>query len=98
MSFDPNELEIVNNEPARRFEVEVEGELATLQYIKAGDRMIMTHTEVPEALEGRGIAKRLATEALDYARDAGLRVQPLCPFVARFIHDHPEYEELTMPS
>lgn len=97
MSFDPNELEVLHNETAKRFEVTVEGQLALIQYVRAGERLVFTHTEVPEPLEGRGIAKRMATVALDYAKDNGLWVQALCPFMARFLHDHPEYEPITTP-
>ena len=53
-----------------------------------------THTVVPLALEGHGIAGRLARAALDYARDRGLSVVPLCPYVADYIGKHPEYEDL----
>lgn len=97
MSFDPNELEVVHNEAAKRFEVAVEGELALIQYIRAGERIVFTHTEVPEALEGQGIAKRMAYIALEYAKAEGLRVQPLCPFMARYIREHPEYQSITTP-
>jgi len=49
---------------------------------------------VPPALEGRGIAGKLARAALDYARERKLSVIPRCPFVAAYIRKHPEYQSL----
>jgi predicted GNAT family acetyltransferase len=49
---------------------------------------------VPEAVGGRGIAGEITRYALDWARDKGLRVVANCPYVARWIERHPEYEQL----
>jgi uncharacterized protein len=54
----------------------------------------ITHTEVEDEYEGRGFGTRLARAALDDARERGLEVDPVCPFVAHFIRLHPEYERL----
>jgi len=52
------------------------------------------HTFVPPALRGGGIASRLTESALRYARDNGLKVRPTCPFVARYLRRHPEFQSL----
>lgn len=52
------------------------------------------HTEVPEALEGRGIAGRIVRFALDDVRARGLKAVPRCPYVAGYISRHPEYQDL----
>jgi predicted GNAT family acetyltransferase len=83
-----------NNKDEGRFEVEVEGQLAVSNYQIKGDTIFFTHTEVPEALEGRGIGNILARVALDYARANRLRVVPRCKFIASFIKRHPEYQDL----
>ena len=67
------------------------GELA---YLRGDSRIVFTHAEVDEALEGRGYGSRLVTTALEDARQEGLEVVPLCPFVARFIERNPEYRDL----
>jgi hypothetical protein len=54
----------------------------------------ITHTEVDEEHEGQGFGTRLARAALDDARERGLEVDPLCPFVAHFMRLNPEYESL----
>jgi uncharacterized protein len=52
------------------------------------------HTEVEPRLEGQGLGAVLVRGALDDARARGELVVPRCPFVAAFIHRHPEYEDL----
>jgi hypothetical protein len=52
------------------------------------------HTEVPEALRGRGIAGELAKTGLEYARDNQLKVDVVCPLVANYISKHPEFQPL----
>jgi predicted GNAT family acetyltransferase len=84
-----------NNKDAGRFEIDVDGQLAFTRYkIRGGDTIYFIHTEVPEALEGRGIGNILARVALDYARANRLRVVPRCKFIAAFIKRHPEYQDL----
>ncbi|HAJ36676.1 MAG TPA: GNAT family N-acetyltransferase, partial [Chloroflexi bacterium] len=65
-------VEVVHNEAQNRFEVSQEGHLAELDYQRAGNQIIFTHTGVPAALEGRGIAGALVKAGLNYARDHAL--------------------------
>ena len=63
------------------------------RYARSG-ALVLVHTGVPPSLEGHGLGARLVRTALEFARDAGLRVKPLCPFAARYIEEHPEYQPL----
>ena len=94
MRMGTKDIEVVHNEAAQRFEAHVGGETAFLTYRRFPDRFVMVHTEVPPALEDQGIAGKLVTAALDFARAAHLRVVPLCPYVSDFISKHPEYLDL----
>lgn len=94
MSGGMDALTVVNNEAEKRFEVVVDGETAVLEYIRAGGNITYTHTEVPPSLEGQGIGGKLARHALDFARDNGLKVIPICPFVTSYLRRHPEYHPL----
>lgn len=87
-------IEVVHNEAQRRFEVSQDGHLAELDYQRVGSEIIFTHTGVPAALEGRGIAGALVKAGLNYARDNGLAVVPICPFVKGYIERKPEYQAL----
>jgi uncharacterized protein len=85
---------VADNRTAQRYELSTPEGMAQIAY-RRGERVIeLVHTEVPPALEGRGIAGMLARHALEDARAAGLRVIPSCPYVAAYIRRHPEYAGL----
>lgn len=87
--------DIRNNEQASQFETTVDGITAYAAYdLEEPDRIVFTHTIVPEELSGRGLANRLVKHGLEHARSRNLTVVPQCSFVAAFIKRHPEYEEL----
>ena len=78
-----------------RYEARVEGELAGILRYDLHDRwLVLVHTEVQPAFEGRGIGSRLAKWALDDARRRGLAVTPQCPFVLGYVKRHREYRDL----
>jgi predicted GNAT family acetyltransferase len=83
-----------DNPAERRFELQVEGETAFAAYRIAGETIIFTHTIVPKALEGQGIATGLIAFALDQARARGLKVVPECSFVAAYMQRHPDTQDL----
>jgi len=73
---------------ASRFVLEADGVEAELQYRKRAGQLILIHTEVPEALGGRGIGGRLVHAALVDARTERLTLVPWCPFARRWLADH----------
>jgi predicted GNAT family acetyltransferase len=97
MKVNTENVVVENNEPAKRFEAQVDGNVAFLQYHYSKGSLVFTHTEVPPALEGQGLAGKLARTALEYAQSHQLTVIPLCPFVASYIRKHPEYQSLVHP-
>jgi predicted GNAT family acetyltransferase/glutaredoxin len=91
----PAEAEVVDAPHASRYELRLGGRLIGLAaYRRRDGRISFTHTEVNESWEGRGLGSLLAAAALEDARRQGLEVVPLCPFIARYIEEHPEYEDL----
>jgi len=78
-----------------RFELEEEGQTAYLEFeLDNVGWITLWHTEVPQALRGRGIAGTLARTALEYARDHQLKVDVVCPLVANFVAQNPEFQGL----
>lgn len=96
MSTEQDDEVLVRDVPDRsRFEITVNGSLAGIaEYASRTGQITFTHTEVGEAFQGRGLAGRLIRSALDSARRRGLRVIPLCPYVAAFIRRHQDYLDL----
>lgn len=88
-------MDVVNNKRQYRFEIALPGgEYATLEYRWLKAKMALMHTIVPKAAQGQGIGSLLVKYVLDYARAQNLEVLPYCPFVARYIKEHPEYATL----
>jgi predicted GNAT family acetyltransferase len=85
---------VTDNVAEHRFELEVPGGVAFATYRLAPGVVTILHTEVPEALSGKGLGSELAKGLLDMIRARGEKVIPRCKFVAAFIGKHPEYQEL----
>lgn len=95
--IDLDDLVVTDNAEARRFEADLGDALAVAEYVRTGDRIAFTHTEVPEAYQGQGVGEKLVRTALEQARAEGLVVRPLCPFVRSYIEAHPEFQGLVSP-
>ncbi|MEF9996524.1 MAG: GNAT family N-acetyltransferase [Burkholderiaceae bacterium] len=87
-------IEVTHNPAASRFETTVDGLLCEATYRREGEVLLMHHTGVPRALEGRGIAAQLVAAAFAHARANGLRIQPLCSYVRGWAARHPEVSDL----
>ena len=71
------------------------GAEAEMTYSKSGDGpMIIDHTGVPPAFEGRGIARKLVDAAIADARNEGFRITPVCSYVVAQFRRHPEWSNL----
>lgn len=85
---------LTDNTEAKRFELEVDGSIAYVEYILMSKKILFTHTEVPVKLEGKGIGSKLVLLALENIEARGLKLIPLCPFTAAYIKRHPEWERM----
>ncbi|MEM0963068.1 MAG: GNAT family N-acetyltransferase [Bacteroidota bacterium] len=88
--------DVLHDPEHKRFALETDAGLAHLDYILTDALLVLSHTEVPVGAEGQGVGSRLAKAGLDHARAEGLRVMPLCPFVAAYVRRHPEERDLLM--
>ena len=92
-------LAVRDNADRHRFEIDLGDEsLAVAEYTLPAGKIMFTHTEVPKAHEGKGIATTLIRFALDAARERGLKVIPICPFVAAYMQEHAEVQDLLDPA
>ena len=88
-------LKVVHNPEQNRFEVELEGQIAKLDYMEDGDTIVMMHVGVPYEFRGHGVAGVITKAGLEYAKSKSLRVIPMCSYVAAYIRRNPQYAELT---
>ena len=81
---------IDHDQKARRFTTRVDGQQAVLDYTLADATMTITHTGVPSAIAGRGIAAELMSAALNVAHSAGWKVDAACSYAAAYLRKHPD--------
>jgi predicted GNAT family acetyltransferase len=89
-------LKVIDNKEKERFEIDLDGKTALIDYSEQNGVIAMTHTEVPPEFEGKGVGSKLVKGALEIVKNDGKRVRPLCTFVAAYIKRHPEYESLAV--
>lgn len=89
------EMAVQDSPERHRFEILVDGELGGFAAYQVRDgRVVLTHTQVDPRHRGQGVGAELARRTWDLLRERGDRVVPSCPFMARFVAEHPEYADL----
>ena len=92
------DADIRDNAEAHRYELPVGKEVAVVIYNLSEKNLMITETLVPEALEGQGIASRLARHVIEDARTRGLVILPVCPFFSAYLQKHPEHADVVHPT
>ncbi|QXV64811.1 N-acetyltransferase [Mucilaginibacter sp. 21P] len=92
MKFD--DIELVDNEAIHNFELTIDGQRSFIDYQVRGEKIYLIHTEVPEALQGQGVAEALVEKALIHIENKGQKVVPLCAYVQIFLKKHPEWNRI----
>lgn len=87
-------MDVTDNRDEHRFELPTDASPAIAAYGLDGDTITFTHTIVPEAAEGHGVASQLISAALADVRKRGLKVVPQCAFVRAYLAKHPDAAEL----
>lgn len=93
---DPTPADVVDNPEQHRFEIRLDGDDVAAAYYKPDPygNIVLTHTEVPQAYGGRGIASSLARGVFDMARARGDKLVLKCPFMAAWYAKHHEYGDV----
>ena len=92
------DADIHDNTELHRYELPVGGEVAVVIYNLSDQNLMITETLVPVALEGQGIASRLAKHVTADSRDRGLFILPVCPFFSTWLQKHPEHADVVHPT
>ena len=88
------DIPLVNNETSHNFELIVDGQRSFIDYKVKGDKIYLIHTEVPEVLQGQGVAEVLVEKAFNYIEEQKIKIVPLCAYVQVFLKRHPEWDKL----
>jgi len=86
----------VNEKNRGKFFIDEDGEeLGHMEVAVTDKHLIAYHTEVAPKAEGKGLAKQLLNNMVDYARSHHLKVIALCPYVhAQFKRHEDEYNDI----
>jgi uncharacterized protein len=85
------EPRVVDNPADDRYELWLDDRLAgEIRYTRAGERVVLVHTEVGPEYKGKGLADVLVKGALDDLRERGIEYVPVCPFVRAYLRRHPQ--------
>lgn len=85
---------VVDNPKRSRYELEVPGGVAFVDYRRVPGVVTLTYAKVPEELRGRGIGAELVRGALERVREQGDKVIPQCGYVAAYLRRHAEFHDL----
>lgn len=88
--MNPPRVDVVHRPDRSRFEVEVDGQVAFLDYRLTEGGVVMPHTVVPSGIEGRGVAGELTRTAVAWAREQALGIDAQCSYVRGWLAEHPE--------
>ena len=77
-----------DNKPDRRFELQIDGHVAFLDYERARGEIRLLHSEVPPELQGRGLATQLIRHAIETAKHEKREVVSMCSAVDNYLAKH----------
>lgn len=93
-----SDLTVTRNDADSRYEGRIGGDDVAVIEFRRRDTdtpvVVMTHTEVPDSMRGQGVGGQLVQKALDDVRTRGEAVVATCPFVASWVEEHPDYQDL----
>ena len=89
--------EPTNNTELERFEITEENETAFIEYKIDSNVMFILHTDVPDALGGKGVGSALVEHAFNYARKEKLGLKVYCSFAAAYAKRHPDWNDIIIP-
>ncbi len=87
-----NVTDFVHDKAKQQFRLTVDQHIALVDYVMHGDKLMLTHSEVPVALRGQGVGKVLVDETFAYLRDHRLRAQAVCSYIRLVAQRDPQWQ------
>lgn len=91
------DIPLLKNEDKKRFEIEVDGHYAFIDYKMLGKDIALVHTETDPELAGKGAAGAVVEKTLQYLEDNNVILHPFCPYVFTYIKRHLEWKGIVSP-
>jgi predicted GNAT family acetyltransferase len=88
-------IAVTDNKEQQRFETDLGGgQYAFVTYRHKNGNIELLHTEVPEELEGQGIAGNLVKGIFEQIKEQNFKAVAHCSYIKVYLKRHPEYNEL----
>lgn len=87
-------LPLFKNEKLSRFELEVEGHIAFIEFEISGENYALTHTSVPYELRGKGIAGILVKKTFEHLEAEGKTMSPFCTYIHSYVKRNQEWKPM----
>jgi len=89
-------IELEYNDQKGTFYLKVDDKIeAKMTFVFAGTtQIIIDHTEVNPGNNGKGFGKKMILKAVEFARENGITILPLCPFAKSVFDKTPEYKDV----
>lgn len=84
-------IPLAKNEDKKRFEIEIDGHFAFINFTETQNQISLNHTEVEKELEGKGAATAVIEKTLENIEKSGKKLLPFCPLVFAYIKRHPDW-------
>ena len=91
------DIPLIKNEEKKRFEIEINGNYAFINYGEFGNQIALVHTETDPELAGKGAASAVVEKTLQYLEANNISLLPFCPYVFTYIKNHPEWKRIVSP-
>lgn len=83
-----------HNSEEQQYELHLDDQIAVIEYLEQDGKIDLVHTEVPKELGGRGVGTELVKRTLEALQKNNASIKASCPFVAKYIDQHPEYASM----
>lgn len=77
----PQQLDIQHDKDNQRFTLDINGEIAKVDYSIGAGKMYLTHSEVPYNLRNRGIGKELVLKTFEKLTEEGFKAVAVCSYI-----------------
>jgi predicted GNAT family acetyltransferase len=90
------EIKRTENDHKGTFTAYIDGEQAGLMtYTWAGKtQFIIDHTEADSKFSGKGVGKSMVLSAVEFAREKGVKIIPLCPFAKAVLEKNKDLHDV----
>jgi predicted GNAT family acetyltransferase len=85
---------LIHNEPECKYEYHIDGHIAYITYDDQDGNMHLTHTIVPDALAGKGLAKQLLEDVLEQIKKDGKKAVAQCSYIVKYQEKNPDKSDI----